>query len=624
MPTIDLAEPGLGLSGPSTFEAAGAAVPISFSQGTQRVTMSPGVLLSNETNNGSDIGTVFGTISPTLAGSPTNAGPGFGPSITVTFSQPVSSFDVLITDGVGTPQSYTIRDEKGDTVDVSTNSLGFSFMPPIEPKGGASTFTITSDNPTEWDFAIDDIGYNLLAPPDTKIPLQPLWDSMNVFNLGLSAYGLLTGPLSPLAITAEAVGFITTFWGSAPYTTSPSTAAPAITPDPNYKQTFLPLAHTIPAITTNAIVNDAMAKDANAALTNLGNAGADEEAISVGLNRLAGAQAANDTTAIAIQTGALGTYRYQVALDLHTYAQDISLLATDFLQAKVDQPIDPATVTAFVNNLKTKGEAALPPDEIPILKSYRLTDAQIDSYAKQIATAYKFTGGTTSVSVDLGQIANAAEQAAALYDPAIATESPITPVANPPTPNPAPNPSPSPSPNPSPAPPPPNPVPNPSPNPSPSPNPAPNPSPVPPNNGQDPTPYTATEQVEINQASIYGPQVRAADMTFIDLSHVGADFTAYGNAGLTSHVLDPYGAQMFSDLKQYLADWNTAQPGITQGVSTPGGPAVTMPADFVLNLVNDGLHTVVPPNPSPADAAFGGAIQTFAQIDRNFLLFHHA
>jgi hypothetical protein len=49
-----------------------------------------------------------------------------------------------------------------------------------------------------------------------------------------------------------------------------------------------------------------------------------------------------------------------------------------------------------------------------------------------------------------------------------------------------------------------------------------------------------------------------------------------------------------------------------------------MTAQFVVNIINDGLHTVVPPSPSPADAAFGGAIETYAGIDSNFLLLHHA
>lgn len=212
--------------------------------------------------------------------------------------------------------------------------------------------------------------------------------------------------------------------------------------------------------------------------------------------------------------------------------------------------------------------------------------------------------------------------------PAPPPPSPQPPAPPVPQPLPAPNPAPLPPQPPAPPAPSPSPSPNPTPRPPvtlPPPRPLPQPIPVPPNNGQDPTPYATSEQVEINQTALFGPQVKAADMTFIDLNHIGGDFANYNNASLSGQSLDPFGNQMFSDVKQYLADWNAAQPGITQGlVGTPGGPPVVMPADFVVNIINDSLHTIVPPSPSAVDNQFGAALQTYAGIDRNFLLLGHA
>jgi hypothetical protein len=125
---------------------------------------------------------------------------------------------------------------------------------------------------------------------------------------------------------------------------------------------------------------------------------------------------------------------------------------------------------------------------------------------------------------------------------------------------------------------------------------------------------------------MFGQQQGAAEMTFIDLDHVGGDFSAIGNAGASGAAgtaLQPFDNQLFSDMKALLSDWNAASPDIINGVETPGGPAVTMPAQFVLNIVTDGINTIQG-TPGPADAAFGGAIQQYAQIDSNFLLLHHS
>jgi hypothetical protein len=136
-----------------------------------------------------------------------------------------------------------------------------------------------------------------------------------------------------------------------------------------------------------------------------------------------------------------------------------------------------------------------------------------------------------------------------------------------------------------------------------------------------PTAYTTSEQAEINEAALFGPTQKATEMTFIDLSHIGDDF---GNYGVASGDLTLPANQLFLDSNRYLADWNAAQPDIALGVSTPGGPSVIMPPEFVLNIINDALATRQSGMPNPNDQAFGGAIKTYAGIDSNFLLLHHA
>ncbi len=112
-------------------------------------------------------------------------------------------------------------------------------------------------------------------------------------------------------------------------------------------------------------------------------------------------------------------------------------------------------------------------------------------------------------------------------------------------------------------------------------------------------------------------------MTFIDGEHIGADFNNLGGAAAAGQDVGPFNNQLFSDLKAFLNDWSAAQPGLTTGVSTLGGPPVVMPAQFVLNLVSDGLNTIVN-GAGPVDQAFGGAVNQFFSIDQSFLLTHTA
>jgi V8-like Glu-specific endopeptidase len=150
---------------------------------------------------------------------------------------------------------------------------------------------------------------------------------------------------------------------------------------------------------------------------------------------------------------------------------------------------------------------------------------------------------------------------------------------------------------------------------------APKPVAVPASNGQNPTELSANDQAVLNAANAFGPQVGAASMTFLDGDHIGADFSNLGAAAAAGQEVGPFNNQLFSDLKALLGDWNAAQPGITNGINTPGGPPVALPAQFVVNIVNDGLNTIVE-GAGPADQAFGTALATFFGIDQSLLLAH--
>ncbi len=147
--------------------------------------------------------------------------------------------------------------------------------------------------------------------------------------------------------------------------------------------------------------------------------------------------------------------------------------------------------------------------------------------------------------------------------------------------------------------------------------------PLPPNNGLSPTPLSASDQTTVNLADSFGQQVGAASMTFIDGTHIGADFSSLGAAAAAGENPGPFNNQLFSDLKAFLSDWGAAEPGLTTGISTPGGPPVILPAQFVLNLVNDGLNAITG-GAGSVDQTFGGAVSQYFGIDRSFLLTHTA
>lgn len=146
---------------------------------------------------------------------------------------------------------------------------------------------------------------------------------------------------------------------------------------------------------------------------------------------------------------------------------------------------------------------------------------------------------------------------------------------------------------------------------------------IPPQDGMSATPLSATDQENVSLADSFGQQVGAASMTFTDGVHVGADFTDLGASAAAGQNAGPFNNQLLSDLKALLSDWNAAQPGITSGISTPGGPTVTLPGQFVANVVTIGLNTIVG-GAGPADISFGNVLSNFFATDQSLLLNHTA
>jgi len=114
-------------------------------------TFSGGQLLSAASQLANDRSTVYGTAY---------FAPGFLPTITINFSQPVGNFSVLIANGWALTIDYTIQDDRGG---IQTRTLGSLF-----DSSGAATLSlpstgirqvVISSGMSNWNFVIDNVQF---------------------------------------------------------------------------------------------------------------------------------------------------------------------------------------------------------------------------------------------------------------------------------------------------------------------------------------------------------------------------------------------------------------------------------------------------------------------------------
>lgn len=137
--------------GPSTFAAAGPAQTLVYNQGGGlTATFTGGVLLSNETNQTTDNTNVYATA---YFGDSTLTNP-----LTITFSQPIQNFQIDILNALA--GNYRMSDNAGNVMNFNLATTGGS----IQTEGFAAVGSVVTisylDNPTQWDFAIDNVLFN--------------------------------------------------------------------------------------------------------------------------------------------------------------------------------------------------------------------------------------------------------------------------------------------------------------------------------------------------------------------------------------------------------------------------------------------------------------------------------
>jgi hypothetical protein len=137
------------LTGPSLFCLPAAPVTIGAA------TFSGGAIMREVTGLPADETTVYGTMNC----------PGLAPTITITFSTPVSNFSVLVLNGDTSTVNYTVASDVGGTV---TKSLLANFSSGADtftlPDAGITSVTITRGaSANAWDFFIDDISFTASA-----------------------------------------------------------------------------------------------------------------------------------------------------------------------------------------------------------------------------------------------------------------------------------------------------------------------------------------------------------------------------------------------------------------------------------------------------------------------------
>jgi hypothetical protein len=154
------------LTGPSTFCAP--QLPLTVGSAT----FSGGVIMTTVTALPADQTTVYGTSNC----------PGYSPTISISFSIPVSNFSVKVLNGEPATVSYTVADDLGDSV---TKSLLANFSSGADtytlPAAGITSVTITRTvSASFWDFFIDDVSFTSF-PTSTAECKDGGWQAFGAF-----------------------------------------------------------------------------------------------------------------------------------------------------------------------------------------------------------------------------------------------------------------------------------------------------------------------------------------------------------------------------------------------------------------------------------------------------------
>lgn len=174
------------LTGPSVF-CSPASPPLTIGIAT----FSGGVIMDQVVNLPVNQTTVYGTSSC----------PGYLPTISIAFSQPVSNFSVQVMNGETSTVSYTVASDLGGTV---TKSLVANFSSGADtfalPDAGITSVTISRTTAAAfWDFFIDNVSFTAF-PITTAECKDGAWETFGVFkNQGDCVSYVATGGTNPPA-----------------------------------------------------------------------------------------------------------------------------------------------------------------------------------------------------------------------------------------------------------------------------------------------------------------------------------------------------------------------------------------------------------------------------------------
>jgi hypothetical protein len=126
------------------------------------VTFTGGTILTNEAG-GVDLTNVYATCG---LGSP--CGSGYGNPITLTFSSPVFNLNLLVTNDIS--DTYTLTDNFDKTVSFFAPAVDVEATLSLTDSGVTSA-TITASLSSGWDFAIDNVNFNVPTPEPASVLL---------------------------------------------------------------------------------------------------------------------------------------------------------------------------------------------------------------------------------------------------------------------------------------------------------------------------------------------------------------------------------------------------------------------------------------------------------------------
>jgi hypothetical protein len=157
-----------------------------FGTSAGTVTISGGTVLTNTTSLPADETTVYGTCADL-----TGCGNGYSQVLTLTFATAIDNFFLDLYNGQTHPDTFTAADNIGNSITTTIDANLASGLALISFPAAGTQVTITTDDP-EFDFLIDNVGFNQATPNNSPTPEPDTW---MLLATGLAGIGALKSRL---------------------------------------------------------------------------------------------------------------------------------------------------------------------------------------------------------------------------------------------------------------------------------------------------------------------------------------------------------------------------------------------------------------------------------------------